>query len=227
MAEPTLTFLYNKGTSDVTYTGTGSPDSNFNVIDIDNDIVVFTGGGITGTLDNPSASGTRDATIRPSVDPYIIPQVFVEHSALPTASGMVQAPMAGFGPSGSQGPYRYVFAVYVDGSMASDLYLEAWDDSSFSTTGLDVLQGSSNSSNESYVNAIRTTASAPPWAPEWDGSDTGAAFIRGSENARRLPLANAASISNTTVYFNIYIQLETDAPTFHNTPVFGFRYLYT
>lgn len=225
MAEPTLYFLYNKGTSDVAYTGSGAPDANFNVIDIGTDTVVFTGGGILGTLDNPSASGTRDATLKPSGSPYIIPQVFVEHAALPTSSGMVQAPLAGYGPPSSQGPYRYAFAVYVDGSMSSDLYLEAWDDATFSTTSSEVLQGSTNSSNESYVNAIRTTDSEPPYP--WDGNDSGAAFLRGSTASKRVPLANDSSITNEAVYYNMYIQLETDAVTFRNTPVFGFRYSYT
>lgn len=225
--EPTLTFLYNKGTTETPYTGTGAADSNFNVIDIANDTMVFTGGGIIGTLDNPSASGTRDATLRPSSSSYIIPQVFVEQVALPTSSGMVQALMAGYGPPASQGPYRYVFAVYVDGRIESDLYLEAWDDNSFSATSADVLQGSSNSSNESYVNAIRTTGSAPPWAPGWNGNDSGAAFLRGSEAARRVPLANASYIEDAAVYYNIYIRLETDASTFHNSPVLATRYSYT
>lgn len=220
MSEPVLTFLYNKTTNDTAYSGTGSADSNFNVIDINNDTLVFTGGGIVGELSNPSASGTRDATLRPSVSSYIIPQVFIEDNVW-----MTQAPLAGYGPSASQGPYRYVFAVYVNGTMNSDLYLEAWDDNTFSTTASEVFLGSANSSNESYINAIRTTASAPPWAPGWNGGDTGAAYVKGSSD--RVALANASTITDQAVYFNMYIRLETDSSTFHNTPVFAFRYLYT
>jgi len=227
MAAPTLTFLYNKGTTDTAYTGSGAADSNFNVININTDTMVFTGGGILGTLDNPTASGTRDATIRPSSSSYIIPQVFLEQAGLPTASGMVQAPMAGYGPPSAQGAYRYVFAAYVNGTIQSDLYLEAWDDNTFSSTTSEVLTGTANSSNESYISAIRTTGAAPPWSPGWDGGDSGAAYLRGSDNDRRVALANASSITNQAVYYNMYIQLETDAATFHNTPVFAFRYLYT
>jgi hypothetical protein len=115
--------------------------------------------------------------------------------------------------------------VYVDGDMSSDLYLEAWDDVSFSTTISEVLQGSSNSSNQSYINAIRTTLAAPPWSPGWTGSDTGGAYLRGETN--RVGLKNESSISDECLYYNIYIRLETDSPTFHNQPILGFRYLYT
>jgi hypothetical protein len=120
---------------------------------------------------------------------------------------------------------RYTMGVYVDGTMSSDLYLEAWDDNSFSTTVLPILQGSANSSNESYINAIRTTSSAPPWAPGWDGSDTGAAYLKGTDD--RVALKNASSITDEAVYYNIYIRLETDSSTFHNTPALAFRYTYT
>jgi hypothetical protein len=220
MSEPTLTFLYNSTTNDTAYSGTGAADSNFNVIDTANNTLVFTGGGILGELSNPSASGTRDATLRPPVSSYIIPQVFIEDN-----TWMTQAPLAGYGPSASQGPYRYVFAAYVNGTMNSDLYLEAYDDNTFSSTASAVFVGSANSSNESYINAIRTTGSAPPWAPGWTGSDTGAAYVKGTSD--RVALANASSITDQAVYFNMYIRLETDSSTFHNTPVFAFRYLYT
>ena len=221
MSEPTLTFLANITENDTAYSGTGAADANFMIITPGVDTIVFTGGGILGTLSNPSASGTRDATLRPSSSSYIIPQVFIE------SDQMYQVPLAGYGPPSSQGPYRYVFAVYVAGTMNSDLYLEAWSDETFSSTAVEVLQGSANSGNESYVNAIRTTGSAPPWAPGWNGSDTGAAYLRGSDNADRVALANASSITDQAVYFNIYTKLETDSNTFHNTPVFSTRYLYT
>jgi hypothetical protein len=109
--------------------------------------------------------------------------------------------------------------------MNSDLYLEAWDDFTFSTTNLEVLQGSANSANESYINAIRTTTGAPPWAPGWNGGDAGGAYLRGT--GKRVALANASSITDQAVYWNMYIRLETDSATFHNMPILGFRYLYT
>ena len=215
MAAPTLTFLYNNSGTDTAYTGSGSSDANFGVITAGSDTLVFTGGGIDDSVrTTPTcASGTRSATIRPSSTSYVIPYTYVESTI------MNHCDLVGHNAN------RYTMGVYVDGTMSSDLYLEAWDDNSFSTTSLAILQGSTNSSNESYINAIRTTSSAPPWAPGWSGSDTGAAYLRGTSD--RVALKNASSITDEAVYYNIYIRLETDSSTFHNTPILGFRYTYT
>lgn len=224
--EPMLSFIYNTGTNDTAYTGVGSPMGDWKVMsmvsgtNIVTDKMVFTGGGILGTLPVPTcASGTRDATIKPTLASYVIPQTYIETSTL-----MYNVPMAGFGGD-SYAPFRYVFGVYINGTMNSDLYLEAWDDNSFSTTSLEVLQGTANNGNVSMINAVRTTNFEPPWSPEWSGSDARGAYLRGVTN--RLPLANASSISNQAVYYNIYIRLPIDCTTFHNMPVLGFRYLYT
>jgi len=215
MAAPTLSFLYNKSGSDVAYGGTGAADANFGVITAGSDTLVFTGGGIDDTvLTTPTcASGTRSATIRPSVTSYVIPYTYVESTI------MNHCDLVGHNAN------RYTMAVYVNGSMSSDLFLESWDDNSFSTTALPILQGSTNSSDESYINAIRTTSAAPPWAPGWDGGDTGAAYLKGTDD--RVALKNASSITDEAVYYNVYIKLETDSVTFHNTPILGFRYTYT
>ncbi len=216
MAEPTISFLYNSSGSDAAYTGTGAGDANFDVININSATLVFTGGGIDDSvLTTPTcASGTRSATIRPSSTSYVIPKTYVEQGAL-----MYHCLLPGYNAN------RYCMVVYVNGTATSDIYLEAWDDNSFSTTTLPVLQGSANSSNESYINAIRTTSSAPPWGPGWDGNDSGAAFLRGITD--RVPLANASSVTDQALYYNIYIRLETDSSTFHDQCVLAFRYLYT
>lgn len=216
MATPTISFLYNKNAVDTPYGGTGAADSNYNVINISNDTLVFTGGGIEDSvLTTPTcASGTRSSTIRPSVSSYVIPETYVE-----TASLMTHIPLVGHNTN------RYCMAVYVNGYASSDIYLEAWDSSDFSTTNLAVLQGSSNSGDESYINAIRTTGGSPPWGPGWDGGDIGAAYLRGTDD--RVALANASSVTDQALYYNIYIKLETDSSTFHNEPIIAFRYLYT
>ena len=212
MSEPTLTFIANTSGNDIPYTGIG--DTNYMIVQSDHKIV-FTGGGILGTLPVPTcASGTRDATIKPSIQSYVVPQTYIETGTL-----MYNIPMAGNTPN------RYVFGVNVSGTITSDLYLEAFDDTTFSTTSSELLLGSANSSNESYINAIRTTNSEPPWHPYWSGSDIGAAYLRGTED--RVPLANASLVEDTTLYFNIYIRLQTDSSTFYNEPVLAFRYLYT
>ena len=217
MAEPTIYFLYNKNASDVAYTGVGAPDSNYNIIDINNNKVIFTGGGIDDSvLTTPTCvSGTRSPTIRPSVSAYIIPETYIED-----ASWMTHIPLVGHNAN------RYCMCVYVNGTASSDMYLEAWDDNTLSTTTLEVLQGSANSSNESYVNAIRTTDQVTPIYP-WNGGSGsyGSAYLRGTGD--RTPLKGSSPIANESLYFNIYIKLETDASTFHNTPVLAFRYLYT
>jgi hypothetical protein len=116
-------------------------------------------------------------------------------------------------------------AVHINGHITSDLYLEAWDDNSFSTTNLEVLTGTANSGGNSFINAIRTTGSEPPWHPGWTGGDSGAAFLRGVSD--RVALGNNPTLTDTIVYYNIYVRLETDCSTFHAQPVLGFRYLYT
>lgn len=220
MAEPTVTFAFSHDSAGDTpwgYTGGNEEDPNKNgwrVISPATDLVVFTGGGILGTLSTPTvASGTRDATIKPSVASYVIPQTYVEQDL------MYIAQHVGYNAN------RYAMGVYIKGTMTSDLYLEAWDDNTFSTTSLEILTGTTNNGGVSCINAIRTTHVEPPWHPGWDGTDDGAAFLRGTEN--RVALNNSSTVSNTTVYYNIYVRLETDSSTFHAFPVLGFRYLYT
>lgn len=214
MTEPVLTFIYNKSGVDTPYVGAGAEDDNFGVINSLTDTLVFTGGGISDdVLTSPTcASGTRSATIRPNSTSFVIPYTYVESTI------MNRCMLVGHNVN------RYTMGVYVDGYMSSDLYLEAWDDNSFSSTDLPILQGSTNSLNESYMNAIRTTSSEPPWHPGWSGADIGAAYLRGTFD--RVGLKNASFITNETVYYNIYVRLQVDSQTFHNTPILGFRYTY-
>lgn len=219
MAEPTLVFAFNHAGSDIpwTYQGLIEEETNkdgYRAINPNTDLMVWTGGGILGSLQTPTTtSGSRDATIRPSVSSYVIPQMFVEQDI------MYHAALVGHNTN------RYTMAIRVTGTVTSDLYLEAWDDLSFSTTDLEILTGTTNSSNNSYINAIRTTSSEPPWGPGWSGVDSGAAYLRGTEY--RIGLNNTATITDSTVYYNIYIRLETDCATWHVQPVLAFRYLYT
>ena len=219
--EPTLTFAFNFAGSDIPWGYTGSGPTNINgyrVINPNTDLMVWTGGGILGSLQTPTTtSGSRDATIRPSVSSYVIPQMFIEQDI------MYHAALVGYNAN------RYTMAIHVTGTATSDIYIEAWDDSSFSTTDLEILTGTPNSGNNSYINTIRTTDSAPPWSPGWSGSDSGAAYLRGTDY--RVGLGGSklvvGEITDSTVYYNIYTRLETDTSTWHATPVLSFRYLYT
>jgi hypothetical protein len=222
MAEPYLKFVYNHSNTDTPYNFyTGN--ANWREITPGVDTVVFTGGGIddfyegVSNLSNDTlASGTRSPTIRPAVTSFVIPYTFVE-----SGSTMYRVPLAGHNTN------RYVFGVSVSGTIQGNCYLEAWDDFTFSTFALPVLDGSANSSSESYVNAIRTTDQSPPWHPGWDGDDDGAGYLRGDNSRVGLGEPPVTSIDDEMLFFNVYIRLETDSTTFHNTPVFGFRYLYT
>lgn len=222
MAEPTLKFFYNHGASDVPYNFyTGHPD--WREITPGSDTIIFTGGGIgdvdEGMGSTTLASGTRSPTIRPSVTSYPIPYTYVE-----SGDTMYYVQLAGHNTN------RYVFGISVSGTIEGNCYIEAWDSNSFSTYALPVLSGTSNSSNMSYVNAIRTTDQSPPHHSEelkWDGSDTGAAYLRGQQYRVGLGTPPATSIENEMLFYNIYIRLETDAPTFHNVPIIAFRYLYS
>lgn len=225
MAEPYLKFVYNHSAVDTPYNFyTGN--ANWRQINTGVDTVIFTGGGIDdhdieggglSSLGNPTlASGTRSPTIRPAVTSFVIPYTYVESGSL-----MYYVNLAGHNTN------RYVFGVSVSGTIEGNCYLEAWDDYTFSTYANEIFTGSANSGNESYVNAIRTTNQSPPWSPGWDGSDTGAAFLKGDVDRVGLGTPPVTDIQDEVLFFNVYIRLETDSPTFHNTPVFGFRYLYT
>lgn len=215
MAEPTITFSFNHAGSDIPWGYTGSGPTNINgyrAIEPSTDLLVWTGGGILGSLPTPTTtSGSRDATIRPSTSSFVIPQLFVEQDI------MYHASLAGYNTN------RYTMAVRVDGTATSDVYLEAFDDSSLSTTDLEILTGTPNSGNNSFINAIRTTSVEPPWP--WNGSSSGAAYLRGT--TYRVALNNTSTITDSTVYYNIFVELPTDCSTFHVQPVLAFRYLYT
>lgn len=224
--EPTLTFGFNNTGTDIPwqFDGTGNPEiGGWRVMTPVEDLIVFTGGGIddsdsanagVNALGNPTvASGIRSSTIRPSSAPYIIPYTYIEKDI------MYYAKFCGHNTN------RYAMGIRVDGTATSDIYMEAWDDATFSTTSLEILSGTANSSFNSFLNAIRTTNSEPVWHPGWDGNDVGAAYLCGTDH--RVALGNVSTITDSTVYYNMYIKLPTDCSTFHVSPSISFRYLYT
>ena len=220
MAEPRVSFGFNHNSAGDTPWGFSGGNeepldkNGWKGINPSTDLIAITGGGILGTLPVPTvAKGTRDATIRPSITSYVIPQIYVEKTDM-----MYICQHAG------HNVHRYAFGVYIKGHMTSDLYLEAFDSNDFSTTDLQLLTGTPNSNFNSYINAIRTTYSEPPWHPGWSGLDDGAAFLRGTEH--RVGLNNSSTITDSAVFYNIYVRLETDCDTFHSFPILGFRYLY-
>jgi len=225
VSEPILSFLYNHGSSDATpYGGNGGASAPWQLISVTTsggatpDTLVFTGGGINAFLPTPTATyGAREATIRPLVDALTIPQAYIESEADVI---MYNVPLAG------KNTNRYVFGVYIDGEITSDLYLEAWDDNSFSTTTSPALAGTS-AYPYSMINAIRTTdegADDDTWTGATYSGTSRSNYLKGYDS--RVRLAGDDSTINSTLYYNMYVSLPYDAALFHGTPVISFRYLY-
>jgi len=220
MAEPTLSFIYNTSNTDSSYLGSGGDWGSWKAMHINvgtPDQFIFTGGGINASLPTPTAPyGSREATMRPTAGTLIVPQLFIESF---TDNIMRHVPLAG------QNTNRYVMGVYVDGYVASDLYQEAWDDNSFSSTDLSTLSGTSGYSY-SMFNSVRTTEGAA--SAGWTGatySGTGrSAYLAGYDY--RVKLKGSDVVQDEPVYYNIYVRLPSDAPLFHDQPIIAFRYLY-
>ena len=88
MAEPYLKFVYNHSDTDTPY-DFYSGNANWREITPGVDTVIFTGGGIddfyegvSNTVLDTLASGTRSPTIRPAVTSFFIPYVFMESGSL-------------------------------------------------------------------------------------------------------------------------------------------------
>lgn len=219
--EPTLSFIYNTSSTDSAYTGSGGDQGTWKAMHISvgtPDQFIFTGGGINASLSTPTATyGSREATMRPSASTLVVPQLFVESF---TDNIMYHVPLAG------QNANRYCMGVYIDGYAASDLFMEGWDDNSFSSTDLPTLSGTDNY-QYSMFNVIRTTDGAP--VSDWtgataSGTNSGSAYLAGYDY--RVKLKGSDSIEDEAVYYNIYVRLPYDAPLFHDQPVMAFRYLY-
>jgi len=209
MSKPIITLLYNNTSNDVVY----NPTTSGIYIPVNTSVsgttysgtIVFTGGGID-VVEDGDPVGRRSATVKPESGSLIVPLTFVEQEVLH------QVPLAG------THNYRYVFAVNVEGSTTSDIYLEAWDDITHTTTDLPVLVGTTANGGKSMVHAISTTSDYP--GDFWEGT-----AIRGYSD--RVALAGYTSITDTILYFNIYIKIPFDCDTFINTPILSLRYLYS
>lgn len=210
MAQPTIKLLYNSTVNDIPYNqgAGGNPDSSFDLV-TSSGTIVFTGGGIddvaTFSGSGPYPSGTRAATIKPEVGTLPIPKTLIE-----VGDWMYQVPLAGLNGN------SYVFAVYVGGETTSNVYLEAWDDQNHITcSGTPVLSGTLSNGYVSMIKARTTTSGLGSWTP-----------IRGYGS--RLDLSNSINgVTDTTLYFNVYVELPHDTVTFVNTPVLSLRYLYS
>ena len=209
MSQPSITLYYNNTSNDVIY----DPTSSGTFFPVNDTIsgatysgtIVFTGGGIDDVHDGDPA-GTRSATVRPESGSLVVPYTFIEQDI------MHLVPLAG------THNYRYVFAVRVEGYTTSDIYLEAWDDLTHTTTNLPVLSGTLSNGYTSMVHAVSTTNDYP--GDFWVGTR-----LRGYES--RVALYGSTSMNDIILYFNIYVEIPYDCGTFINTPVLCLRYLYS
>lgn len=223
MSEPILSFLYNVSDDDAPYSGNGGSYGTWQEIYVVtatnisgvSDTKVYTGGGIHQCVETPTAPfGRREATIKPASGSLPIPQIFIESG---NDDIMYHVPLA----SGQPNTNRHVFGVYVDGYMASDLYLEMWDDNTFATATIPTLIGTTNFPH-SVFNAIKTTDEAPP--ENWTGDSPNASYLGGYSN--RLGLKGVDSIQNEIMYYSLYAAIPWDLVFTHDQPIEGYRYLY-
>lgn len=214
MSHPTITLLYNSTANDNLYdfSSGGNSDGTFHTViavsgsATGSGTIVFTGGGIDDIYDG-DPRGSRSATIRPAAGSTVVPKTFIEQEVLH------QVPLAG--PLDK----RFVFAVHVDGTTTSELYLEAWDDTNHVTCTSPVLSGTNYNGNVSMIRAIATISGSP--GTTWSGTP-----LRGYESRIGL-YGNQWGFTDEVLYFNIYVKIPYDCDTFVNTPVLSLRYLYS
>jgi hypothetical protein len=218
VAKPNVTWLYNNTVNDGANTGNasggaGDGSSNWVVIDLTNDKIMFLDSQQT---DGSSRTGTKYPVIIPAAGSVEAPKTFVDDLS---AGIFDQVPLAGTAAGGqSGGNTRYVFAIYFDGVTAGIPYLEAWDTSAHSTYADDFL-GAGTPAN-STLRAI-TTTNAAPGSTTWAGTP-----LAGTAN--RIELDTAALTGAKNLYFNIHQDIpSTFTPQSDTAIVLTLRYLYS
>ena len=218
MSLPNTYWLYNNTVNDGANTGNasggaGGGGSNWVVIDLTNDSILFLDDQQT---DGDSRSGTKYPVIIPDAGDLEAPKTFVDDYS---AGILDQAPLAGT-TNGEQsgGNKRYVFAIYFDGATAGIPTLEAWDDDTHETTDDDFLGGGTPAN--STLKAIATTNAAPGSAT-WAGTP-----LAGTTS--RIELDTAALSGAKNLYFNIkQVIPSTFSPQQNSDIVLTLRFLYS
>lgn len=218
MAKPNVTWLYNNTTNDGANSGNasggaGASDSNWVVIDLSNDKIMFLDSQQT---DGDNRAGTKYPVIIPDSGSIEAPKTFVDDYS---AGVFDQVPLAGTTSGGqSGGDKRYVFAIYFDGATAGVPYLEAWNDSTHAASNDDFL-GAGTAVNSTLM-AIATTGAAPGSAT-WAGTPLAGTSSRVSLDAGALGGAK-------NLYFNIHQDIpSTFTPQSDSSIVLTLRYLYS
>ncbi len=218
MAKPNTTWLFNDTANDGANTGNasggaGGGSSNWVVIDLVNDVLLFLDDQQT---DGDSNAGAKYPVIIPDSGSIEAPKTFVDDDS---ASIFNQVPLAGTTAGGqSGGNTQYVFAIYFDGATAGIPYLEAWNTSAHAAADDDFL-GDGTPAN-STLRAIATTNGAPGSAT-WAGTP-----LSGTDS--RIALDTAALGGAKNLYFNIHQDIpSTFTPQTNSDIVLTLRYLYS
>lgn len=218
MAQPNTTFLFNNTTNDGANSGNaaggaGGSSSNWVVIDLANDALLFLD---AQQEDGDNRAGARYPVIIPAAGSLEAPKTFVDDAS----EGVFdQVPLAGT-TAGEQsgGDTRYVFAVYFDGPTAGIPYLEAWNSSAHAAAD-DAFLGGGTPAN-STLSAIATTG-AVPGSATWTGTPL-------AGDASRIALDTAALESAKNLYFNIKQVIPAGfTPQADSAIVLSLRYLYS
>jgi len=218
MALPNTYWLFNNTANDGANTGNasggaGGASSNWVVIDLTNDAILFLDDQQT---DGDDHAGTKYPVIIPDAGDLEAPKTFVDDDSEEIFD---QVPLAGT-TAGEQsgGNTRYVFAIYFDGATAGIPTLEAWDDNSHATASDDFLGGGTPA--DSTLLAIATTNAAPGSAT-WAGTP-----LSGTDS--RIELDTAALEAAKNLYFNIkQVIPSTFTPQSDSAIVLTLRFLYS
>lgn len=220
---PNTYFLYNNTANDGANTGNatggaGASSSNWVVIDLNNDALLFLDDQQT---DGDPIAGTVYPIIIPEAGNLEAPKTFIKDNS---AGIYDQVPLAGT-TNGEQsgGNTRYVFAIYFDGATASIPYLEAWD-SILHTTYFSTFLGGNGIDTPTPANstilAIATT-DAVPGSATWAGTPL-------AGTASRIGLDDAPLGGAMNVYFNIkHVIPSTFVPLTSANLVLFLRFLYS
>jgi len=218
MALPNTYWLYNNTANDGANTGNatggaGDASSNWVVVDLTNDTILFLDDQQT---DGDSNSGTKYPVIIPDAGDLEAPKTFVDDDS---ESIFDQVPLAGTtGGEQSGGDTRYVFAIYFDGATAGIPTLEAWDDNTHALADDDFLGGGMPA--DSTLLAIATT-NAVPGSATWAGTP-----LSGTDS--RIELDTAALSAAKNLYFNIKQLIpSTFTPQSDSDIVLTLRFLYS
>jgi len=218
MAKPNVTWLFNNTANDGANTGNasggaGDASSNWVVIDLANDQILFLD---TQQADGDARTGAKYPVIIPDSGDLEAPKTFVDDYS---AGVLDQVPLAGT-TSGEQsgGDTRYVFAIYFDGATAGIPTLEAWDDDTHAAADDDFLGAGTPA--DSTLRAIATT-NAVPGSATWTGTP-----LSGTDS--RVSLDTAALATAKNLYFNIKQLIpSTFTPQSDSAIVLTLRYLYS